>query len=248
MSELNTTNPASLNIDPFLFLELEKTELIYKLINEMGLSEEEALAEFNAMVKIITRLKPLRNCQSKTDDYLAVAVKEARYRVKVMVIMILLKATENSDTWGYAYNTLVYFANRYLRLNLKRKKIVEANLLFRLKQEMSAAKPALMKASQPKLSLSQIALKHVWEGSCISLETCSQIAREYGYSSGNALYNRFCTYSSSAYRKASSDLSRKQLRNKINLFESVIDLLPESKKKNPLAELNHLLTKLEEDY
>jgi hypothetical protein len=111
-----------------------------------------------------------------------------------------------------------------------------------------ALQPSSSKSNNPELSLSQIALKYVWEGQCISNENCSEIAQQYGYTSGDALYNKYCTYSSAANRKASSDLSRKQLKNKINLFESVIDLLPESKKNKAREELDHLLNKLEEDF
>jgi len=122
-------------IDPLRFLELEKTEILYKLTNELGYSEEESCLEFHAMTQIIVHLKPIRNCQSRTDDYLMATVKVLRYRVKLFIVMILLRATEHSDPYSYAHNSLVYYANRYLRTNFAQKRIPEHELLALLEAE-----------------------------------------------------------------------------------------------------------------
>ena len=90
----------------------------------------------------------MRNCQSKTDDYLTNTVKHLRYRVKLMIIMLLLKATEFDDTYCHAYNSLVYYANRYLRLSIPQKKIPESVLLFLLEEEKKSENSELLEKAK----------------------------------------------------------------------------------------------------
>lgn len=75
-----------------------------------------------------------------------------------------------------------------------------------------------------KLSLRQIALKTFYEG--------GKISRGEGKA-----YQYFSEYSSLANRKAGKDLTKKKLRNKIELFESVIELLDNQHKTQALDEL-----------
>jgi hypothetical protein len=131
----NYSDTRSLTIDPVKFLEFEEPEILYKLINELGYSEEEALVEFHSMTSIISHLMPLRNSKSKTDDYLKETLKLLRYRSKLFIIMFLLAATEVNDTYCHAYNCLVYYANRYLHLNITSKKIIETELFILLENE-----------------------------------------------------------------------------------------------------------------
>jgi hypothetical protein len=246
MSKRNVSGQPNINIDPFRFMELDKPDILYKLTIELGYSEEEALREFHSMLAMLTLLKSMRHCQSQTDDWLKDAVPQLHPRVKMLTVTILLDAMKDDDTYCHAYNTFVYYACRYLRMHRPRKIITDHKLLILLEDEKKQAEHPVNGKDQ--LKLSQIALKHVWEGQSISLENCRQIAREYGYSSGKALYNKYCTWASAAFRKAVSDLSRKQLKNKIELFKSVVDLLPESKKNHAQEELNILCRKLEEEF
>lgn len=227
--------------DPVSFLNRRKKDIIHKF-KRLGFSTEEAAGELDWMVRFIQKLDPLRDSQSETDEFLALNSSDFCHRGKMHRLTHLIRATENSESYGHAYNTFVYWGNLCLSLNLKRKEVSECETLI------ADEKQADPESGVANLSLSQVALFHVWAGLVISLENCSLIARKYGFSSGNALYNRYCTYASSAFRKATADLSKKQLKNKINLFESVIDLLPESKKNKAREELDSLLNKLEEDY
>lgn len=135
MNNIADLNPSQIAMDPLLFHELEKSDILYKLTSEFRYSEEEAVREFEAATAILARLKPIRNSQSKTDDYLLEVLSALRLRVKTFVIMHLLRATETNDTYCHAYNNFVYYANRYLRLNFHRKEISERELQVLLMEE-----------------------------------------------------------------------------------------------------------------
>jgi hypothetical protein len=144
--EVNEGQPV---LDPVRFLKLEKKEILYKLTSEFGYSEEEALKQFNSMIDIIERLKPLRCSQSETDDSLKDTINSLRRGSKMLIIMHLLKATERDDSYFYAYNTLVYYVNRYGRLNLPRKNIHEADLLIKIEGENRPSLPVSADPSNP---------------------------------------------------------------------------------------------------
>ena len=81
-------------------------------------------------------------------------------------------------------------------------------------------------AETPSLSISQIALKFVYEGKLINRENSEEIVKQYGHTSGDALYNKYIHYSSDANRKgATHPLTPRKLQNKIDLLESVIELV-----------------------
>ncbi len=91
----------------------------------------------------------------------------------------------------------------------------------------------------PELSITQIALKLVFEGVAVNRNNCNEIVKEYGYSSGEKLFQRYSHYLSPANRKGNETTLRK-MQNKIDLFESVIELLPDANKQRALDELNIL--------
>lgn len=90
-----------------------------------------------------------------------------------------------------------------------------------------------------KQSLKQIALMYVYEGKIITRENANQIAVKFGHNSGEKLYQHFTTYSNRTDRKADPE-GKILLRNKIQLFESVIELLSEKAKLKALTELEIL--------
>lgn len=141
MSKRNHFNHARVNIDPFRFMQLDKPEILYKLTSELSYPEEDAHSEFYSMTGMLTLLKTIRYCQSQTDDYLKDAVPNLHPKVRITAILILLKATESDDTYCYAYNTFVYYTNRFLHLNLPRKIIAKADLLILLEAEKTPKAP-----------------------------------------------------------------------------------------------------------
>jgi hypothetical protein len=230
---MNFSENALPEIDPLVYLHDKKRDILHKF-NKLGLKDKEALMEFNWIVDFIEQLRPLRISQSETDEFLAENFNLFCYHGMSHRLTHLIDATENCTSFGYAYNTFVYFGNTYLAIHLKKKQINEIKLLQIIKEENSA-----FSINCTGLTLSQIALKYVWEGRLINLQNCNDIARQYGFT-GKSLYNKYCTYSSAAYRKATGYLTKTQLKNKIKLFESVLELLPENKKMTALQEIDIL--------
>jgi len=104
----------------------------------------------------------------------------------------------------------------------------------------------MMSATNKKthnLSINQIALKCVYNGPQITRENCNEEVKKYGHTSGEKLFQRFTFYSSSTNRKAKpSSCTPKKLKNKIELFESVIPLLSKDKQAKALDEVKILNT------
>lgn len=103
------------------------------------------------------------------------------------------------------------------------------------------------KRLQNPLSIKQIALKYVYEGLQITRENGDAIAKEYGHTSGEALFQRYTRYLSSANRRGQEDTRRKQ-QNKIDLIESIIPLLTDSAQKKALDEVSILKKVAETEY
>jgi len=100
-----------------------------------------------------------------------------------------------------------------------------------------------------KLKIEQIALKYAYEGIHITRENGNEIAKKYGHNSGEKLFQRFTYFLSSANRKAKpTPCTPRKLRNKIELFESVLNHLSENNKKRAIDELNILKTIMENEY
>lgn len=78
---------------------------------------------------------------------------------------------------------------------------------------------------QPKLSIKQIALKLAYEGTKVSKENANQIIREFGHNSGQKLIIEFNKVYNSRNRITDPDETKRILQNKINLFESVAEIL-----------------------
>ena len=95
--------------------------------------------------------------------------------------------------------------------------------------------------NESKLSINQIALKHVYENIAICRQNSNDLAKQYGHSSGEKLYQRFNFYSSRANRKGiPSNCTLKKLENKISLMESVIEIISDEFKQKAKDEVNIL--------
>jgi hypothetical protein len=98
------------------------------------------------------------------------------------------------------------------------------------------------------LSLNQIALKYAWERNSINKENRDEIAKIFGHNSGHKLQQNYSKVLKKADRIADPDSTTKILQNKIELFESVIEILSEEYKKDAREELEILQTILKTDY
>lgn len=101
----------------------------------------------------------------------------------------------------------------------------------------------IKKVEKNKLTISQIALKLCYEGVIVTRNNCNELIKPYGHKSGEKLYNEFTLFSSVTNRKGNPDPpTKKKFQNKIKLFESVIELLDEDKKKRANDELTIILS------
>lgn len=91
-------------------------------------------------------------------------------------------------------------------------------------QRQKDPKPIPPQLGKTQLTTSQIALMYIYDEKAITRRNADEIAKQYGHSSGEHLFQRFTYYSSAGNRKAKETTKRKQ-QNKIKLIESVISLL-----------------------
>jgi hypothetical protein len=99
---------------------------------------------------------------------------------------------------------------------------------------------------QQRLKLNQIALIHFYEKNPITRDNDQEIAERYGYfskNSGEKLYHKYTSFSSSANRKAIPD-TKLMLKNKIELFESIIQHVENKPRLLVIDEINLLKTRL----
>jgi hypothetical protein len=108
-----------------------------------------------------------------------------------------------------------------------------------LESLLGTAKPTIKKGKG--LTIDQIALKLVYEGETVTLENADEIISKFGQNSGKKLYQRFIFYKKRANRIGyPNPKTLKRLKNKIELFEYVIDLLPIDRREMAMDELKIL--------
>jgi len=99
-----------------------------------------------------------------------------------------------------------------------------------------------------KPTADQIALLYYYQGKSITLDNVAEIAKRHGFK-GRRLYNLFTFYSNNTDRKAAPTTNTKiRFRNKIKLFESVIEMLASEYKLKADAELTILTNLYNSDY
>lgn len=107
-------------------------------------------------------------------------------------------------------------------------------------------------AKKDKLKVPQIALIHVYEGRPITRANAGIIAAKHGYTaktSGEGLFQDYTKYCSTANRKGKpTPCTSQKLKNKIELFESVVDRLSDNKKQRAIDEIKILKTIQEDEY
>lgn len=95
---------------------------------------------------------------------------------------------------------------------------------------------------EPKLSVKQIALKHVFDGPKITKINAQKTAESYGYTSGMYLHKQYELHETPTKRTEHPGTPRK-LTEKIKLFESVKSLLAEQSKNEIHDEIRALKNK-----
>lgn len=99
-----------------------------------------------------------------------------------------------------------------------------------------------------ELGLNELALKLVYEGVKITRHNAKEYLTGTKYTSGDRLYLNFNHWSVVGNRKANVDpFTLTKLKNKIELFETVYELLPEEKKSTAKIEIEKLKSYLPKD-
>lgn len=118
--------------------------------------------------------------------------------------------------------------------------------------EIKELPPPQNKTKTDKLKVPQIALIHVYEGIQITRENSGEIAARHGYTSknsGEGLFQDYTNYCSAANRKGKpTPCTLKKLKNKIELFESIVNHLSDNNKRRAIDEISILNTILETEY
>jgi hypothetical protein len=135
-----------------------------------------------------------------------------------------LDSLDNTDDTGYI---------KYLKFWFETEKKFIEEIIPILKTDIPD------KDKKPELTISQIALKLIYEGISVTRENCNEVILNYGHNSGDKLYNEYTYYSSTSNRKGNPEPPTKvKFLNKIKLFEGVIEVLKLDKKERAIAELN----------
>lgn len=141
-------------------------------------------------------------------------IVEAEELPKKSFSLNLLTLTNGRLIGRLYFNDIQYIKNILNEINLKTDEISQEN----------------------KIPIHQIALKYYYEGIFINRENANKYLEGTGHTSGDKLYNEYIKWSDKQNRKADPE-SKTKLKNKILLFETVIDLLPEIKKAKAIDEL-----------
>lgn len=97
---------------------------------------------------------------------------------------------------------------------------------------------------ESRLDTKKIALKLVYENISVTKENANDIIKKYGWTSGPKLYQQYNFYFKRLNRIANPDKTKKVLENKIELFESVVDLVADDKKQQVIDECKILKSHL----
>ena len=125
--------------EPVLILEQCKDIYLKKSEKETGCSVEDIIEIYNIGVKMLNKLKLLRDNKQKTIRYLKVKSKRNCYKCNTILLETwLIQSMVEDDTYLYAYNYLSQISNRQEGFDMfKIKLLSDFDLLNLLKSESS---------------------------------------------------------------------------------------------------------------
>jgi hypothetical protein len=142
--------------------------------------------------------------------------------------------------------------NEIIELELIRHRPYLDDYILKIDYELNLYSPQQTETKTDKLKVPQIALIHVYEGIQITRENAGEIATKHGYTaknSGEGLFQDYINYCSKANRKGKPTLcTPKKLKNKIELFESVVNHLSDNSKQRAIDEIKILKIIFENEY
>jgi len=166
------------------------------------------------------------------------------------------------DGWGYvkkhypiylthnAVKELGYYSGIVNKVEEQKKKYPVQFATFDKCEHSTPPQQAETKSD--KLKVKQIAIIHVYEGLQITRGNAGEIASKHGYTaknSGEGLFQDYTHYCNTSNRIGKpTPCTPKKLKNKIELFESVVNHLTDSNKKRAIDEINILNTIFDNEY
>lgn len=191
-----------------------KQEFYKRCYNIITILESKIDYDFSKRQNELYMIADLRESENKPFEKFIVEAEELS---KKSFSLNLLTLTNGRLIGKLYFNDIQYIKNILDEINLKTDEISQEN----------------------KLTISEIALKYFYEGIFINRENANKYLEGTGHTSGDKLYNDYIKWSDRQNRKADPE-SKRKLKNKIKLFENVIDLLPENKKGKAIDELKIL--------
>lgn len=136
--------------------------------------------------------------------------------------------------YGYAFNTTVNH-NASISVIEDLIKFVDEKLHAESWPKNILQEEKKQRKEKPELTISQIALIFVFENKLITRKNADELVKDYGYNSGESLFQKFTKYSSRSNRIGKEDTPAKN-KNKIELFEKVITKLSKEARKKAMEE------------
>jgi hypothetical protein len=128
--------------------------------------------------------------------------------------------------------------------------IKEAAIYYRewVREENKITESQTTSEPKNKPTANEIALFYYYQGKTITLDNVAEIAKKHGFK-GVKLYNLYTAYLNNNDRKAAPTNNTKvTFKNKIKLFENVIEMLETKDKQKALTELNILRNLYKSDH
>jgi hypothetical protein len=238
---------AYLELEKYLFLELYKIWNVDTIKSEI--IEIENFINDAAKLSLADACKAYGSFGNDNSKFVYLRLKCGFYQNLEISKYPLISAIGNSEAQVYGRYFLFY---EYL----KKAQIETEDLpksVFNLKEKgQTDANVESQDLAPAKLKVKQVALIHVYEGKQITRGNAPAIAEGYGYrskTSGEALFQDYTTFSNPTLRKGRPTLcTPKKLRNKIDLFESVIEYLSEKARQRAQDEIKILKNIFESEY
>jgi hypothetical protein len=175
------------------------------------------------------------------------AVKELEEWIEVRGGVNLFDLTKHLDPGKWKTSNSINLTDIEIISNaIEEARKVVLGKLIKMEPLIAPGKPD---GTTPKLTIDQVALFHVYEGLPVTRENAEGIVKQYGHTSGDALFNKFIKFSATTNRIGKPQPNTPQkLQNKINLIGSVIPLLSEPKKQRAIDEQNILKKIFENEF
>jgi hypothetical protein len=206
----------------------------YELYMVIDLTKNEKATSINIK-------KPTQSKEERAEDIIMECTNELNSlsRYNFTIYLSLLGQNIYYDSVVLMEKAIVEAENKYI---LAHNKVI-------FKSIHSLLETLQTKDENKSLSVKQVALIHSFENWPITRENSTEIAKKYGYKSGEGLYQDYNLFHNTLRRRAIPDNPTKTLmKNKITLFESVLPHLSNLAMARALDEINILKTQYSSEF